>query len=296
MSGRKLVDMTGERFGRATIIKYAGKDKHNLYLWECKCDCGTVFVTTGNALRTGRTKSCGCLQKEIASKTLRDYNESPRKFTKGHYKHGDNKTRLHSIWCGMRRRCRENNKHYGARGISVCKEWEESYLSFKKWALENGYEETLSIDRIDNNGNYEPSNCRWVTQTEQCRNRRNTVYLTLDGIAKPLSQWCEEKSFDYKLAIGRYEKGFMPDEIFADVGSVIHPPATRKAPETIKKRRSDVTPEVVCALMNNGISPYRIAKSVLHTDFETVRERIMRCDPDLLPDKWKKKVLEYHAK
>ena len=116
---------------------------------------------------------------------------------KGNYRHGFSKTHPHlfGVWETMRSRCnnpnREKYKDYGGRGIKVCKEWDESAESFCKWALDNGYKDGLQIDRIDNDGDYEPNNCRWVTPKQNSRNRRNTVNLTLNGVTKSVSEWCE---------------------------------------------------------------------------------------------------------
>ena len=117
--------------------------------------------------------------------------------TTGNYKHGYSVThsKLFGVWETMRARCNNQNrmkyKDYGGRGIVVCEEWEKSAEKFCKWALENGYEDGLQLDRIDNNGNYEPCNCRFVTPKENSRNRRNTVFLTVNGITKCVSEWCE---------------------------------------------------------------------------------------------------------
>lgn len=114
-----------------------------------------------------------------------------------HYKHGFTVThpQLMNVWQTMKSRCnnqnREKYKDYGARGIKLCEEWEHSAESFCKWALDNGYKEGLQIDRIDNDGNYEPSNCRWVSAKQNSRNRRNTVYLTVNGVIKCVAEWCE---------------------------------------------------------------------------------------------------------
>ena len=150
-------DMVGKRFGRLIVISRAenksrkGRDAY----WLCKCDCGAETTVCTGSLSAGRTRSCGCLAREKASEAK---------------KHGDSDSRLYNIWRGMRARCRNKNLHrYGGRGISVCPEW-ESYLTFKEWAILNGYRDNLTIDRIDNDGNYTPDNCRWATYKQQNQN------------------------------------------------------------------------------------------------------------------------------
>lgn len=157
-----LIDLTGKRFGRLTVLKrvFPPNTKNKAY-WLCQCDCGKTTVCTSKSLRGGHTKSCGCLQREDAKNraTVHGFSGEP----------------LYYVHNMMKQRCFNHNnknfKDYGGRGIRVCKEWLE-YTEFRKWAMENGYKPGLSIERINNDGNYCPENCTWITIAEQQKNRR----------------------------------------------------------------------------------------------------------------------------
>jgi hypothetical protein len=159
----KVIDETGRRFGRLVAVRIAWRN--NGVFWECECDCGSRTVVKGNTLRSGITVSCGC------------YNRDVVRSQKTRLTHGGSGTRLYTIWCGIRRRCNNTSapayKNYGARGISVCEQWSE-FSQFADWAHE-GYSDDLTIDRIDVNGNYEPTNCQWIPKAAQSVNRRSTI-------------------------------------------------------------------------------------------------------------------------
>lgn len=156
----------GKRFNRLTVLDLVGKDKYGR-IYRCKCDCGNIKDVKISLLNNGGTKSCGCLQKEVTSKRLKESNMT----------HGYSKTRLYKILSNMKARCYNKNtssyRDYGDKGIEVCDEWRNSFESFRDWAYENGYNDTLTIDRIDSNGNYEPNNCRWITKSENTKYRND---------------------------------------------------------------------------------------------------------------------------
>lgn len=191
----KLIDITGQRYGRLLVLKRFGRNASKQTLWLCRCDCGNEVSVTGSHLKNGDTRSCGCL-----------HNEG------NNTKHGGRKTRLYNIWAKMRRRCANENdeayKDYGGRGITVCPEWQESFEAFRDWALANGYRDDLSIDRKDNDGNYCPENCRWATQKIQGNNQRSNRLCEYNGKTMTLKQWAEEAGINYKTLHTRMSRGW----------------------------------------------------------------------------------------
>lgn len=192
-------DLSGKRFGRLTVIAEAPHYKGRT-AWLCRCDCGNKTIVISKRLKNGMTKSCGCLSSDVTAQRNRD-----------NTKHGMCDDRLYQHWNSMLNRCRcphnASYKSYGGRGISVCKEWETNFESFMKWSLMNGYLPSLSLDRIDVNGNYEPSNCRWVNQKVQANNRRNTFYLTAFGETKPIQIWANEYGISATCIRNRLKRG-----------------------------------------------------------------------------------------
>jgi hypothetical protein len=201
-TGYPLKVNEGDRYGRLTIIR-EDKKKEKSRWFLCKCDCGDEKSLRLNDLRRGSIKSCGCLLRETSA---------ARKI-----KHGACETRLYSIWAHMKQRClNEDNqdyKYYGGRGIIVCKEWMD-FQSFNVWAIENGYDDSLTIDRIDNNGNYEPSNCRWSSREDQVNNTRKTINICYEGKTKSLKQWSKILGMKYTTLYRRLSKGWSVDEAF----------------------------------------------------------------------------------
>lgn len=191
----KSKNLINERFGRLLVVKKAYAQNKKLY-WECICDCGkTVFVNTSN-LKTNRTQSCGCLKIDVLLQRSR--------------KHNQRHTKLYEVWKSIKQRClNPKNKayhNYGGRGITICDEWANDFNSFYEWSMENSYKEGLTIDRINNNGNYEPSNCRWTTKIVQCNNTRVNNYVTINNETKSLADWCRYYNVSYSLVSQRIYK------------------------------------------------------------------------------------------
>ena len=191
-----LTDLTNQLFGRLTVIRRAGTDMNKKPLWLCRCSCGKQTLVPSQSLKSGATKSCGCLQEEHKKA--------------GNIKHGLRYTRVYKIWLAILQRTgNEKNTDYelyGGRGITVCDEWKNDFMAFYNWAMENGYQENLTIDRIEVNGNYEPSNCRWSTQKEQCNNTRRNRRITLNGKTMTLKQWEEETGINSTLITARIDR------------------------------------------------------------------------------------------
>lgn len=205
---KEPIDIRGQRFGRLTVMELAErKDGHSSW-WVCKCDCGKVLEVRRSCLIKGTTKSCGCYKHDRAVE------HGKQMFTK----HGWYGTRVYNIWRLMIDRCENPNcpqyDNYGGRGISLCREWRESPQSFCEWTIENGYADRLSIDRIDVNGDYEPSNCRWITMDEQQTNKRNNVLITYKGKTQCVAEWARELGVTQQNLYVRIRAGWSdPQEI-----------------------------------------------------------------------------------
>lgn len=179
-------NLLNQRFGRLVVVEELPKQKRNPF-WKCKCDCGNYSCCTSGNLKSGKIVSCGCLKLE--------------KLLQRSTTHNQRHTHLYEVWKGIRQRCknpkRKGYHNYGGRGITICEEWDKSFQAFYDWSYANGYSTEnqkneklkLTIDRIDNNGNYEPSNCRWVDRKTQASNMRTTKLITINGETKCLAEW-----------------------------------------------------------------------------------------------------------
>ena len=194
----KFKDLTGQRFGKLTVLKMSDeyrispKYQKRQYLWICKCDCGNITTVTSHSLRSGHTTSCGCNIIEAATK------------------HGKYGTRIYNIYLKMCARCRNSNVHeyenYGGKGIKVCDEWsgENGFINFYNWAIANGYNDKLTIDRIDPNKDYCPKNCRWTDYTAQANNRKSNIYMEYNGETHTLAEWAIITGIPYLILHNRH--------------------------------------------------------------------------------------------
>lgn len=205
-------DLTGQKFGRLTVLKVARQvqsGKRLRYYWLCQCDCGNTKEVRTDSLTDKLVQSCGCLKKEQDRTNLTKY-----------HRHKMSKTRLYGIWQKMKDRCFNSNipcyPRYGGRGIIVCKEW-LTVDNFLRWALENGYNDNLQIDRIDVNGNYCPENCRWVTAKQNCRNRRTNIQVEYNGKLVTLVELAELTGMSYSCLHARYTRGVRGAELIKPI-------------------------------------------------------------------------------
>lgn len=184
----KKIDMMGKRFGKLLVVEQAESSSSGQARWVCKCDCGNTTITLGHSLRSGRTLSCGCTRNEKIANLRKT--------------HGESNTRLFKIWMCIKHRCNRKTASdynlYGGRGISICDEWLNDYAAFRDWSIANGYSDNLSLDRIDPNGNYEPSNCRWADAYTQAENRRNAHIVEYHGETGALDPMCRKLNINSK--------------------------------------------------------------------------------------------------
>ncbi len=199
----KKLDLTGQRFGRLVVIEEAGHSSDGRVQWFCKCDCGKTTVSTTTNLKRNHTRSCGCLNEE------------------NHFKHGKrtrtNSHSLYGIWDNMKQRCGNSNAtlyhRYGGRGITVCQEWREDFQAFYNWAMANGYQDDLTIDRIDNDKGYSPDNCRWITKKANLNNTSQNAFIELNGERHTIAEWSRITGISRKAIDYRIKAGKPPEEI-----------------------------------------------------------------------------------
>lgn len=200
----KRVEMIGKKFGRWEVIAETNERTYEGAIkWLCRCECGTIKAVPGTALRNGSSKSCGCYNHEIISQGKHKY-----------------KTKLYAVWNSMKNRCRcKTDKayhNYGGRGIGYTEEWND-FDKFEEWALSNGYKQGLWLDRIDNDKDYSPANCRWTTPKVQQNNKRTNVTLCIDGITKTVMEWADESGIPYPTIRRRMELGWEETELLKPI-------------------------------------------------------------------------------
>ena len=198
----KQRDITEKKFGKLTALSFEYRDDKHRHFWKFRCDCGNEIVLRKSSVTSGNTSQCReCSLKERKIKATT---------------HGMSKTRLYREWSGMLQRCElatsTSYERYGALGISVCEEW-HSFEVFAKWALENGYSDKLTIDRIDSKGNYEPNNCRWADEITQQNNRTNNTLYEYDGETHTLTEWSRIKGINPKTFCTRWRRGYRGQDL-----------------------------------------------------------------------------------
>lgn len=199
----KIIDLTGQKFGKLTVVRRV-EDKiqpsgQRKTAWLCRCECGGETIVTSTNLKNTSTQSCGCLQKQIQANN------------KSRTTHGMSYTRLYRIWNGMRQRCDNpkavSYKYYGGEGKAVCEEW-NTFATFRDWALRNGYQDGLTIDRIDGMKGYTPDNCRWVNRKTQQNNRRNNHSIIYNGEKLTVAQLATKYNMNYSTVCTRLWRGW----------------------------------------------------------------------------------------
>lgn len=198
----KFIDLAGKRFGRLIVIERDENDKYGNLMWLCKCDCGNVVTVRGNHLKHGQTQSCGCLQAEKSKERIIEYN----------YVHGKRGTRIYGSWKSIKDRCLNCNSsafhNYGGRGITICDEWKNDFQAFYDYVsqLPHFGEKGYTLDRINNDRNYEPGNVKWSTEKEQANNRRTNVLITFNNETHTLQQWSEITGINKNVLSDRMNK------------------------------------------------------------------------------------------
>jgi hypothetical protein len=218
-TSKRFQDLTGLKFGMVTVQSFygikqrskpRGSSTNGNSLWECLCECGKNFITQGDCLKRINHISCGCYKNQLVSLRTKTHGLS--------YRGGHNTPfkSEYTTWVEIRQRCRNPKstayKNYGGRGIKICDRWQD----FENFFADMGQKPTPNhcIERIDNDGDYTPENCKWATRMEQARNTRKNIYLTIEGVKKPFSQLVSESGVKYMTAFSRYRKGLPIAEVF----------------------------------------------------------------------------------
>lgn len=204
-ANQAVENLVGKRFGRLTVLEFYRTHNKRSY-WYCRCDCGNEKIVGAPGMKGGHIVSCGCYGAEASRAALAKARINP------YVKHGLSRSRIYNIYGGIKERCYNPNdtayRHYGGRGIKMCDEWLEDFMNFYEWAMANGYEDHLSIDRIDVNGNYCPENCRWATHKEQSNNKQYHRWLTYEGETHNLTEWANIVGMDPRTLNARIRSGW----------------------------------------------------------------------------------------
>lgn len=201
----------GQRFGKLVVKEDLGmipeKNGKRRHMYRCLCDCGNYRDIRGDLLKSGNNKSCGCMQYEHSRTT-----------------HNMTHTRIYGVWASMKQRCGNPDdkayKYYGSRGIKVCDDWYNSFEKFYSWAKQSGYKQGLTLERIDVNGNYEPNNCKWITQQEQMLNTRNSKFITYKGKTQTIKEWSDELGMKYMTLWCRLQRWSVKDAFEKSVTTI----------------------------------------------------------------------------
>lgn len=201
----KIKDLVGQRFGRLMVLYDTGERRNGKVVWHCQCDCGNELGIRSGDLVSAHTTSCGCYRRQRTVEV-----HTVHGMTRGKKFHP-----IYQAWRRMLQRCEnpsdEDYKNYGFRGIKVCDEWHK-FIPFCDWALASGWQKELQLDRINNNGNYEPGNCHWATPQENNRNRRNNRMITFAGKTQCLAAWADETGIEYQALWARISRYCWPIE------------------------------------------------------------------------------------
>lgn len=212
--GVRVDDITGKKYGRLTVVSYAGLTKDKKAQWNCVCECGNEKTVRAAGLKSGDVRSCGCLAKEA----WREVRGKQVGEDSSRYKHGLSKSRINSIYREIKGRCNCTSNpaypRYGGRGIKMCEEWEMDFMAFYQWSMDHGYSDNLTIDRIDNDKGYSPDNCRWSTWNEQENNRSNNARIEYLGETHTISEWGDILGIRKGLLYKRHRKGMPPEKMF----------------------------------------------------------------------------------